>query len=132
MRPRLALLIALFISSVALAGCIDTKGSETTTAETTPHPTTGDGTMIATTSATTVSYQDCSYYLVVERASEDDLSRVNQTLTYHELPPERQREFEMGLQNGSTKLGTDLPSTWDGPRIVRYRGDRYYTVAHVC
>lgn len=134
MRPRLILLATLLISSVSLTGCIGTESTESTTAETTEiQTTTVDATTAtATSKTTTISYQDCPYHLAVEPASENDISRVNETLTYQELSPGRQWEFEKALRDGSTKLGTNLPSTWEGPRIIYYQGDPYYTVANVC
>jgi hypothetical protein len=140
MRPRPVILTALLVGSAALTGCSGPAGGESTPAETAMAETTSTQTAdvetaLTTTNgspATTVSYQDCPYYLSVDPAGEDERARVDETRTFSELSPERQREFEEALRNGSTKLGTDLPSTWAGPRIVQYQGDHYYTVASVC
>lgn len=140
MRLRIALLTALLVGSLVLAGCTATqereaRTTEATTTRATEVTTTGTtatttGTTAAT--ATTASYLNCPYHLSVESAREEQISRVDETLTYRELPPERRREFDAALGNGSAELGTELPATWERPRIVRYRGDRYYTVASVC
>lgn len=133
MRPRSAVLTALLVSSIALAGCTTVQGAETPiVGTTTVRTTTTTASTTAATTPATVSYTDCPYHLSVDTAREEDISRVDETYAYRELPPERQREFEAALRNTSAELGSELPSTWERPRIVRYQGDRYYTVASVC
>jgi hypothetical protein len=134
MRRSDVLLISLLIGSVVLAGCTGVERTDSTPTETTPVQSTVGTESTATTTPgnSTLSYSDCPYYLTVELAGEQTVARIDETVAYRELPTERKREFERALRNGSHELGPDLPTTWSSPKIVRYRGNRYYSVTHVC
>ena len=139
MRPRIALpLLALL---VVTAGCVATDPAGTTTATTatqtqTPTPlpesppTTETDVSDTPSSVTSPPSTDCPPYLSVEPAGERRVERADRKLTFEELPPERQREFERALE-GDIALESGSEGPWIGS-VVRYRGEYYATGVYVC
>lgn len=135
--PRNVAVLSLLSILVVFSGCTQMQvppGPESTTSpKTSTVAVTSTATPTSTTTPeTTTTYTDCPYYLEADPASEEQISRVEQTLDYQNLSLERQHEFEDALKNGSIELGTTLPPTWGGPRIVEYQGEQYHTVVFVC
>lgn len=139
--PRKVVISFLLSILVVFGGCTQVQVPSSPDSTTSPKTSTVTVTSTATSTTTpkttstyktTFTYTDCPYYLDVEPAREEQISRVEQTLAYQNLSVERQHEFKKALKNGSIELGATLPSTWGGPRILEYQGEQYYTVAFVC
>lgn len=136
MRSRIVLpLLALLVIT---AGCIgtDPTGTATTTATQTPTPLpespspTTEAESPETTASVTSPSTDCPPRLSVEPASERQVEQADQKLTFEELPPERQREFERAL-DGDVALESGTEDVWIGS-VVRYQGELYATGVYVC
>jgi hypothetical protein len=132
-----SVLLGLLVVSVVCAGCTSPQTpqsptSKSLTDEPTPSTITGNTAVTDTDTRRTANTTACPYYLQVNVATDGQLSRVEEVLEFSELPPERQREFEAALANGSVELGDTLSETWAAPRIVTSSGEQYYAVAYVC
>ncbi|MFD1513695.1 hypothetical protein [Halomarina rubra] len=139
-----ALLVAGLVVLAVLGGCLSgpPTGTDTTTetptatpASTTTDTTTGAATPTPSTGETTHterSFQECGYGLTVDVASQEQQTRVDRTVNYTALAPERQTEFQKAREDGSTDLGDDLPDRWGSPVIVRFEEYDYYVVASTC
>lgn len=125
--PAVALLVVLALLGGCLTGPAAPTDSPSPTVSTESPSPTG-----STDSSTSTSSTDCPYVLTVERASDQQVDRVNETTAYANLSDERRQEFDEARRDGELELGDSLPSQWGAPRIVEYEGEQYYAVAYVC
>lgn len=136
---RISLVVALLVLSLPLSGCSGLHSSPPSTAVDTPtksEPPSPTPSPDATrTHGTTYN---CSYVLMVEKASEEQVEGAETIVAYENLSDQRRGEFKTAVDDwmdggsASTNLGDDFPERWSEPPTVTYRADHWATSIATC